>query len=405
MISMKTWKHTNCPNCNRPAIRETDTMDTFVDSSWYFIRFTDTGNTTQIASADAINTFLPVNTYVGGSEHATSHLLYSRFIYKFLQDIRIISNDLPREPFQRLITQGMVHGRTMKCPDTGAYLRSNQVNISDDIVTVIESGKQASIVWEKMSKSKFNGIEPQDMLDKYGIDIVRLYILAKAPPELVLDWNERDIVGQDRWLKKFWKLCCSFEHEREEHPNHTRIINVTNNTIYQVTTSLEQNQFHNAISFLIKFNNELVCISNTNGCYGTSFKEALKIFCILLHPMAPHITSEIWKELLELNNDIRSSKWPIPARGMAYKNMSDFIVQFNGKSAFVIPRQDLDQFQYLDDESFMNQVMTIPNVNNKVSEYFNNNPNTSIIKTMIIPGRRGMNIIIQRMAQMNKMIY
>lgn len=157
-----TWKHVKCPSCKAPAIRETDTMDTFVDSSWYFLRFLDPFNDTSMVSPETASQFLPVDTYIGGVEHATSHLLYARFIFKFLKDIGTIPFKVPDEPFKCLVTQGMVHGKTFKDPDTGGYLKPDQVEYTCKEAPVIRGTKKApSISWEKMSKSKWNGVDPQ----------------------------------------------------------------------------------------------------------------------------------------------------------------------------------------------------------------------------------------------------
>jgi leucyl-tRNA synthetase len=156
-----TWRHTVCPKCQGPAERETDTMDTFVDSSWYFLRFIDPHNKKKFADTSLMQKWLPVATYVGGVEHATSHLLYARFIYKFLQSIQEIPSDLSSAPFEQLITQGMVHGKTFKEPETQRYLKPYEVDTSSVPPRIKDSQKVPVIVWEKMSKSKWNGVEPQ----------------------------------------------------------------------------------------------------------------------------------------------------------------------------------------------------------------------------------------------------
>jgi leucyl-tRNA synthetase len=190
------WVNTSCPKCGEAAKRETDTMDTFMDSSWYFFRFTDPHNTSTPFSPDKARVSMPVNLYIGGIEHAILHLLYARFITKFLAKSGFWNPQQLAEPFQRLITQGMVHGRTYSDPKTGRFLRPDEVNISDPAnPKIIASGATPKVSYEKMSKSKYNGVDPQSCIAKYGADATRAHILFGANETEVLEWNEQPIVG------------------------------------------------------------------------------------------------------------------------------------------------------------------------------------------------------------------
>ncbi|KEY65469.1 hypothetical protein S7711_08309 [Stachybotrys chartarum IBT 7711] len=199
--------NTTCPKCKGAARRDTDTMDTFVDSSWYFARFADPHNEHQLFSPEA-GKRLPVDIYIGGIEHAILHLLYARFIYKFLATTPYLPqypNDgaAPAEPFERLITQGMVHGKTYIDPENGKFLKPDELDLSDPLKPmVVATGAPATVSFEKMSKSKHNGVDPTGFIAQYGADATRAHMLFQAPVGDVLNWDEAKIAGVTRWLHK-----------------------------------------------------------------------------------------------------------------------------------------------------------------------------------------------------------
>nr|CAG8613969.1 13871_t:CDS:10 [Entrophospora candida] len=202
-------------------VNYTDTMDTFVDSSWYFLRYIDPKNSTRPFSFEEASKYLPVDIYVGGVEHAILHLLYSRFFTKFLiqQGMYISKNQSNssnfNEPFKRLITQGMVHGKTFKDPVSGRFLKPEEVDTTDPNNPIQKSTGLVPIVsFEKMSKSKYNGINPETIIDIYGADAIRLYMLFKAPVSEVLEWDDSSVVGMQRWIVRVWKLVCSITTEK-----------------------------------------------------------------------------------------------------------------------------------------------------------------------------------------------
>lgn len=205
--SSPDFVNTSCPKCKGPARRDTDTMDTFVDSSWYFARFTDPHNSKQLFSPEA-SSMLPVDTYIGGIEHAILHLLYARFIYKFLASTSLMpefteETATSAEPFKRLITQGMVHGRTYINPDNGVFLKPTEVDLSDpSSPKVAATGAPATVAFEKMSKSKHNGVDPTECIAKYGADATRAHMIFQAPVGDVLNWDEAKISGVTRWLHR-----------------------------------------------------------------------------------------------------------------------------------------------------------------------------------------------------------
>lgn len=202
-----TWVNVPCPSCGKPSKRETDTMDTFVDSSWYFMRFPDAKNTRLPFDPKTVADLLPVDIYVGGVEHAILHLLYARFITKFLAGTSLWpqkgSTPTVEEPFKRVITQGMVHGRTFTDPTTGRFLKPSEVDLANPATPVVKTtGELALISHEKMSKSKYNGVDPGSCIEKYGADATRAHILFQAPVVDVLNWDEHKILGITRWLDK-----------------------------------------------------------------------------------------------------------------------------------------------------------------------------------------------------------
>ncbi|AEO63284.1 uncharacterized protein THITE_2108322 [Thermothielavioides terrestris NRRL 8126] len=211
--TLEDWVNTSCPKCGGPAKRDTDTMDTFVDSSWYYMRFIDPHNQDAPFSPEKAASMLPVDLYIGGVEHAILHLLYARFIYKFLMTSSLApgngesSDPLVHEPFQRLITQGMVHGRTFSDPSTGRFLKADEVDLSDPArPKVIATGETATVSYEKMSKSKHNGVDPTDVIAQHGADATRAHMLFQAPVSEVLDWDGDKIVGVTRWLGRVYEL-------------------------------------------------------------------------------------------------------------------------------------------------------------------------------------------------------
>jgi leucyl-tRNA synthetase len=203
------WVNTTCPSCGGAAKRDTDTMDTFVDSSWYFMRFPDPKNEKEPFSPAAANANLPVDLYIGGVEHAILHLLYARFISKFVATTPLWpdGSKYAGEPFKKVLTQGMVHGKTYTDPKNGRFLKPDEVNLTDaSKPLIIASGEEARISFEKMSKSKYNGVDPGMCMGKYGADATRAHILFQAPVSEVLEWEEEKISGITRWLRRLYEF-------------------------------------------------------------------------------------------------------------------------------------------------------------------------------------------------------
>jgi leucyl-tRNA synthetase len=225
----ENWKKTNCPKCGSFAERETDTMDTFMDSSWYFFRFLDPKNENGIVDPQKTNSGMPVDLYVGGVEHAILHLLYARFISKFLATTPVWPKGYltKGEPFTRLITQGMVHGETFTDPENGRFLRPDEVDLTNPTKPTIKAtGATPNVSYEKMSKSKYNGVDPGATIAKYGADATRAHMLFQAPVGDVLEWDEKKITGVQRWLFRVIRLSttCSIHSKPLSKPIKPTII-------------------------------------------------------------------------------------------------------------------------------------------------------------------------------------
>ncbi len=349
LAQLESWVNVSCPSCGTPAKRETDTMDTFIDSSWYYLRYTDANNEHKAFDEVKVNDFMPVDQYVGGIEHAILHLLYSRFFTKVLRDRGLLNFD---EPFQRLLTQGMVQGLTYKNPVTGKYFPSHEVDPNSPKDP--ESGEPLEVFYEKMSKSKYNGIDPLQVLAKYGADTARMFILFKAPPEKDLEWEDADVEGQFRFLNRVWRLVTEFVDQQHKLVSHSdlskpekdlrRAINIA---IKEITEDLEgEYQFNTAISELMKLSNALADSACKNSViYG----EGIKTLILLLTPFAPHIAAELW-ELSGNKGAVLSQNWPKFAPDALVVDEITLVIQINGKTrgAIQVPvtndRQILEQY-------------------------------------------------------------
>ncbi len=293
--SVSKFVNTRCPKCGSAARRETDTMDTFVDSSWYYLRYLSPQDKAQAFDSDTVNKWLPVDQYIGGVEHAILHLLYSRFITKVLHDLGLIEFD---EPFKRLFTQGMI----------------------------VKDGA-------KMSKSKGNTVSPDALIDKYGADTVRLYTLFIGPPEKDAEWNDRGVEGAFRFLNRVWRLLdklSAFSNQPSAKKPNTELERKTHSTIKKVTEDIE-NEFHfnTAISAIMELVNEIykACEQKTDS---TVIREAVEAVVILLSPFVPHMAEEMWQRLGR-KNSIFKLHWPIYDAGILEQEEVLIVVQINGR--------------------------------------------------------------------------
>eukprot|EP00698_Gefionella_okellyi_P002748 TRINITY_DN12617_c0_g1_i2.p1 TRINITY_DN12617_c0_g1~~TRINITY_DN12617_c0_g1_i2.p1 ORF type:complete len:855 (-),score=214.20 TRINITY_DN12617_c0_g1_i2:10-2307(-) len=333
------WVNTECPCCKRPAKRDTDTMDTFVDSAWYFARFAGPA-AKAIVSAEA-NRWLPVDVYVGGIEHATMHLLYARFITRFMHKRGML--DTP-EPFAQLLNQGMVHGRTL-ASQTGRYLKPDEVIERGQDVLEKSTGLPVRVTYEKMSKSRYNGADPAEMIAEHGADIVRLFMLFAGAPGDDVQWDPRAISGCKRWLNRVWKLV-------DTHVNQTVTVTVktpsavtdavravervTHGTIASVSDSMDTTfSFNTVVSDLMKLTNALSDAS-AEVQQTTAYAEGVRSLVVMLAPLAPHAAAEMWTWLEGPNAVVSQAPWPTYSKEKLAEDDLMLVVQIGGSKKSIV---------------------------------------------------------------------
>ena len=337
------WVNVPCPTCGEPAQRETDTMDTFIDSSWYFLRYADARNDQAIFDFDKVNDWLPVDQYVGGIEHAILHLLYSRFFTKVLRDRGLLTCD---EPFSRLLTQGMVQNITYKNPKTGKYIPIPAIADADQPVDP-ETGDPLEVFYEKMSKSKYNGVDPKAVLAKYGADTARMFILFKAPPEKDLEWDDADVEGQYRFLNRVWRLVTEFIGQSggvgaqtlapapgdlsKPEKDLRRAIHIA---IKEISEDIEGDyQFNTAVSELMKLSNALTDAKCTDS---PVYAEGITTLVKLIAPFAPHMAEELWQQLgpkqVGQTASIHIQPWPVLDESALVADEINLVIQIMGKT-------------------------------------------------------------------------
>jgi leucyl-tRNA synthetase len=335
LAKMEEWVNVPCPSCGTPAKRETDTMDTFIDSSWYFLRYPDAQNQEQVFDTAKTNDWMPVDQYVGGIEHAILHLLYSRFFTKVLRDRGLIDCD---EPFKRLLTQGMVQAMAYKNPVTGKYFPP--ADIDPENPKDPQTGEALQVFYEKMSKSKYNGVDPLEVMGKYGVDTARMFILFKAPPEKDLEWEDADVEGQFRFLNRVWRLVTEFASSPPGSPGQggekdvlskpeKDLRRAIHTAIKAVSEDLEGDyQFNTAVSEMMKLSNAL----NDAKCKDSPiYAEGINTLIRLLAPFAPHIADELWHNTGN-SESVHSQTWPSVDASALITDEITLVIQVMGKT-------------------------------------------------------------------------
>jgi leucyl-tRNA synthetase len=341
----------SCPRCRQPARRETDTMDTFVDSSWYFERYTSPHAHEAPFDVHAVDYWMPVDLYIGGIEHAVLHLLYARFWTKVLRDLGLMKYD---EPFTRLLTQGMVCMETLWCAEH-EWLFPQQVRDG----TCVECGRPVTVGrMEKMSKSKRNVVDPDEMIRKYGADTTRLFILFAAPPERDLDWNDQGIEGCSRFLNRVWRIVRRIiAHTADLRRDAAApaaasgaalaVRRKTHQTIRKVTEDI-QNRFHfnTAVAAIMELINLLYqCAAEETQDEPTqqALREAAEATALLLSPFTPHIAEELWQQL-GYADSILLHPWPAYDPTLMQEEEITIVIQVNGRvrSRLTVPASIAD---------------------------------------------------------------
>ncbi|WP_181705106.1 leucine--tRNA ligase [Chthonobacter rhizosphaerae] len=339
-----TWRLVDCPRCGKPARRETDTMDTFVDSSWYFARFTapDADDPTIPAVADA---WLPVDQYIGGIEHAILHLLYSRFFTRAMKATGHVSLE---EPFRGLFTQGMVVHETYKAPD-GSWISPAELRIEET-----EGGRRAFRLSdgaevtigsvEKMSKSKKNTVDPTDIIESYGADTARWFVLSDSPPERDVEWTDAGAQGTNRFLQRVWRLVTEAAAvippaagAAPRSPEATALLKAAHKALAAVEESIEGLRFNVALAKIYELVNVLgSTFANDKArfqadpSFGPAFREALGILVQVMAPMTPHLAEECWSALGR-DGLVALTPWPAVEPALLVEDEVTLPVQINGK--------------------------------------------------------------------------
>ncbi len=331
-----TWKHTICKKTGLKAIRETDTLDTFFDSSWYYLKFLSPQSDSNLKS-ELIEKWCPVHQYVGGIEHAVLHLLYSRFIIKALNKINEINIS---EPFKGLFCQGMVCHKTYK-DETGKWVFPEDVEKKNNQLIHRSTGKKVfAIKSEKMSKSKKNIVDPVSIIENYGADTARIFMLSDSPPERNLDWSNSGIEGSRKFIVKVWSYFNRLKFNEKDivktaapkNDEGSDIIKQLHLCIEKVTKSLDNFQYNVAVASLREFANYFFTIKPKDN---NTLHEALSKWVIMISPLAPHLAEELW-QLLGYKSLVSMQKWPKYKNKFLTKENTNLIVQINGKKKLVI---------------------------------------------------------------------
>ncbi|XP_015447229.1 probable leucine--tRNA ligase, mitochondrial isoform X3 [Pteropus alecto] len=309
LASALEWVNCSCPRCKGAARRETDTMDTFVDSAWYYFRYTDPQNTHSPFHPALADYWMPVDLYVGGKEHAVMHLFYARFLSHFCHEQKMVKH---REPFHKLLAQGLIKGQTFRLP-SGQYLQREEVDLTGSVPVHAKTREKVEVTWEKMSKSKHNGVEPEAAVELYGIDTVRLYLLFAAPPEKDILWDTKTdaLPGVLRWQQRLWALATRFIEARtsgtvprplllsdKEKAEARKLWEFKNSVVSQVTAHFTEDfSLNSAISHLMGLSSALSQASQRVVLHSPEFEDALCALVVMAAPMAPHVTSELWAGL------------------------------------------------------------------------------------------------------------
>ena len=327
-----TWKHTTCPKCGKDAVRETDTLDTFVDSSWYFSRFCDV-ETDEPVNKAAVKYWLPVDQYIGGVEHAVLHLLYSRFFTRAMHDCGLI--DLPSgEPFEGLFTQGMVTHETYKSKD-GVWLSPEDIEQRDGAWIEIKSGDPVKVgAIEKMSKSKKNTVDPSQIIKDYGADVARWFMLSDSPPERDVEWTQSGAEGAWRFIQKLWTLADSAPKEDDgevKDGDALELLRQVHKTIDGVTNGIEEFRFNTSVAQIHELSNALKKAEQSSAPnMATARRFGVRTLAQLVSPFAPHIAEECWSAV---GGDglVVEAPWPVADPDMLTSDTITLPVQVNGK--------------------------------------------------------------------------
>ncbi len=339
-----TWKHVNCPKCGGKAQRETDTMDTFVDSAWYFARFTDPWNEKEPTTRAVVDRLMPVDQYIGGIEHAILHLLYARFFTRAMKATGHIAFD---EPFAGQFAQGMVVHETYRKAD-GTYVTPAEVKIetvaNDRHAIMIDGGEEVTIgPIEKMSKSKKNTVDPDDIIATYGADVARWFMLSDSPPDRDVIWSDERVQGSSRYVQRLWRVVNESVDIAKAAPaarpaafgaEALALRKVAHGTLDKVSTGIERMHYNVCLAHIREFTNALADLLAKAGTpapeLAWAVREAATILVQLISPMMPHLAEECWVALGQTGL-VSEAAWPQIERDLLVEDSVTLVVQVNGK--------------------------------------------------------------------------
>jgi leucyl-tRNA synthetase len=401
LAKVPEFYETKCPNCDGPAHRETDTMDTFVDSCWYYFRYSDPKNSELPFSPEAMSYWAPVDQYIGGDDHAVMHLIYTRFWSKVMRDIGLVPFN---EPIKRLLTQGMVVGETFFDDETGKkiYHLPGNVTVERDekgklIGAKSPDGKTLKWAIERMSKSKGNGVDPDEMVQIYGADAARIFILFAAPVENELVWNEAGIEGAVRFLQRVYRFVGRWHEALRNSPaeepaefsaDARKLRQKTHQSIKRISDNLESLQFNTPVAALMELSNALgdFKVEPGEASPGDLFavNEGVRALVLMLTPFAPHAAEEMYANLIGNDDGImaNNARFPEYREELAKADEIEIPVQINGKlrsRIFASPETGNEQLQEM---AFSDE---------KVKEYTDGK---EIVKVVVVP-KRLVNIVVK----------
>ncbi|HVT43310.1 MAG TPA: leucine--tRNA ligase [Thermoanaerobaculia bacterium] len=370
-----------CPSCDGPARRETDTMDTFVDSSWYYLRFISPHDDERIFDTALVNRWLPVDQYIGGIEHAILHLLYARFICRALYDMELVAFE---EPFARLFNQGMITKEGYRDPaENMTWVPLAEVEFRESMPYRKGSGSRLVPEIGKMSKSRFNVVPPDDLIARFGADTERVYTLFIAPPEKEAAWSDEGVIGAWRFLNRVWaageQILTLTDDESD--PAAARMIRKTHQTIDAVTRRIGRFEMNTAISAIMELSNSIGDYLNGGGRSRPDAGGSYRTLLQLLHPFAPHVTEELW-EMFGRAEMIVTSRWPVADRELMQEDVVTIAIQVNGKL-----RGEIEVPAGSPEEMVGSKAKAHP----KVAQYLEGK---DLVKTIHVPGKL-VNLVVR----------
>ncbi len=366
--NIENWGETKCKKTGMKAFRETDTFDTFFESSWYYFRYCNARSEMPFDEGD-INYWLPVDQYIGGIEHAILHLLYSRFFTKALRDLGYFKLG---EPFKGLFTQGMVTHQTFK-NNKNDWIEPKDIQEKNGVLFDRNNNPVVMGKIEKMSKSKKNVVDPNDIIELYGADTARWFMLSDSPPERDLQWTENGITSSYRLINKLWEFVDKYRSYKTNDSDDNKTINELKKIINEVSSNIEAFQFNKSVAKVYEFVNLLNNAISKNTISSSNFEWSLKKLSIILQPFVPHISEEIWSAISQKGLCIEQA-WPVEEIENNNENVN-IAIQINGKTRGVIEiNKSFDK----------TKIFEMVEKDNKIMKYIKDK---KIIKKIYVPGK------------------